>query len=923
MHRPRQVVRRFASLIAALTLAVPMVVSPVAAPTVAAASDPNGISFTLEGCNLDHGGTYNASTNTCSDSAYTTGNLGKSWAELDLVPLRFTVASGNSPNQTYSFVVGGDYLNGAATHNGWDYIGPGGPVLDTSLSDAACTAATFGPLAYALPGVGGAYETIYRLVTLTQQTGTTCVYNYYQRLALGAHLFSGSSLQAHLWNQSLNSSGIGEKRVQLPVSQLLPPTLTKDMTASQNEDNIWTLAKTPVPASLDFGDVCAVNALTSLPVTVTVQWTKTAGTPGRITVITHVYGTNVAHRDLTLTATDVVYSGTTPLYTVDGSPTNVPANQTVLLLSDTRTVDPGTANLNDSATAAITDTVTGIPVPGTIGPVTATASPTTSGTNDTATITDSESITGSGLAFSVATPSVGSFTDYTAGTSTTGPVDWSSGTRSASGSVGFSKTVTLSPLQVTSGTLSDTATLNGSDGFTVDATADIGITSTAAVTLTINKTIPNILQGAETQTFDFVVKDSTDATAGTASITFAAGEYSKHVDVPNLSPGTYTVSETTATGWNPQDDQQVTITGCSGSVNFENTFAPASASAVKVTVPAGQQAGWTMVLTGPGTPLGGEQLTTDATGTAAFATALQEGSYTITEVAQTGWDQTSATGDCSFTVDYPADFGTTFTCTFNNTERGNIALIKTFQGGAIPAGDTFTFQVRQNATSASDGTVLSTVDVTSGTTFPVNLIAPNSLVPGAYQVCELLQPGWGSTITTMTGHFEPNGGVSGYFCVPVTVTAGQTTTLTIDNTPPPGGVALTIGYWKTHSCQAPGKQADVLTATLTGHGFLVGSLLVDTCNEAVSLLSKTPIGATKNAASDPAFNFAAQYVAYKLNLLAGAADKTTAANAAANGQSILVAISFNGVTHTGISPAQKSALLADASILDKYNNNSL
>ena len=99
---------------------------------------------------------------------------------------------------------------------------------------------------------------------------------------------------------------------------------------------------------------------------------------------------------------------------------------------------------------------------------------------------------------------------------------------------------------------------------------------------------------------------------------------------------------------------------CSGEANFDNTFSPADAKAVKVTNPAGGEAGWSMTLNGPGTPTGGETVVTGANGEAPFTTTLQQGSYTITETAQLGWDQTGTMqrqcpvcGRRGYTRDFP------------------------------------------------------------------------------------------------------------------------------------------------------------------------------------------------------------------------------------------------------------------------------
>ena len=81
----------------------------------------------------------------------------------------------------------------------------------------------------------------------------------------------------------------------------------------------------------------------------------------------------------------------------------------------------------------------------------------------------------------------------------------------------------------------------------------IDISSTATVKMTINKSIPDVLQNTETVTFDFTVKNASGVTVATPSLTFAAGETSKSVDVSGLAPDTYTVSEQAPAPWDAQD----------------------------------------------------------------------------------------------------------------------------------------------------------------------------------------------------------------------------------------------------------------------------------------------------------------------------------------------------------------------------------
>lgn len=680
-----------------------------ASPAAAATGDPTSVSFTLAGCRnngsitLPIGGRF-----VCPDSAYTTGNLGKGWNELDLVPFRITASAGNSApsTQTYNVAIALDAMD--AGHPGYDVLSSdntgGAPVLNTALSDASCTALTSTPQQTLTPGVGGIDQSIYRTLTISQAKNTTCVYDWYGRLALGSHLFPGSSLHADLLNQNLGTQGIGSKDVSIPVNQISPQALSKDMSASQAQDNVWNIAKSATPAHLNFENTCGGPGSLSQPVSITVTWTKVPSLSG-ITVITHVYATNPAARDITTNVTDVIYDGSNAVLDTQSSSVDVPANTTELVLTTTTSVPAGTTGLHDVATGTYVDTVTGIPIPGSTT-ATASATPTITTVNGTATISDSEAISGTGLSFSVDSTSgaTGSFGGYTLGTHTTGPVAWTSDVQSGSNSVTFNKTVYLDQPRQTTGSLDDTATVTGSDGFTASASTSVDIAASAVVDLTINKTIPDVLQGSEMQTFTFQVVDSSNVVVASPSITFLAGQTSQSVLVSGLAPGTYTVSEVPAPGWNPQPSQTVSIDlpSCGSSVTFNNTIAPAHATAVKITNPAGFQAGWAVTLTGPGTPAAGETVTTDATGTAAFATDLQEGSYTITETPQPGWSQTGGSGDCSFTVDYPGDGGRVFTCTITNTYQPAITLTKA--GPPLSKiGDPVTYTITLTNTSPPPG----------------------------------------------------------------------------------------------------------------------------------------------------------------------------------------------------------------------------
>ena len=455
----------------AVNVAVPALPSALnVTDTALAASDPEHVNFTLEGCRLPDGATLPASL-VCSDAYYTTGNLGKSWNELDLVPHRLTTSLGSQSTATTVYTVGvaADHMDGG--HPGYDVMTA--PVVNAAKSDASCSVAA-GDETIIDPGVGGTDQSIGRLLTISQDKGTTCVFDWVERLALGSHLFPGSSLHTNRTNQAWSTQGIGAADVSIPVKEILPQELSKDMSAEQGQAYGWSVSKSANPTSLSFQDTCLETAGSrSAQVQITVTWTRTGPTgSGDTTITTHVYATNPAHRTITVDVTDRIYEGagqTTQLDSAGSGPIDVPAfSDEMLVLTHSFVYSGSATSFNDVATATYTDKITGIAVPGN---TTATASATTvaadgPAANSSVVITDSESISGDHLSFSVAAPSIGSFSGYTAGTETVGPVDWSSGPVTTSGSVTFTKTVYLDEPAITSGSLSDTATLTG-DGAAV------------------------------------------------------------------------------------------------------------------------------------------------------------------------------------------------------------------------------------------------------------------------------------------------------------------------------------------------------------------------------------------------------------------------------------------------------------------------
>lgn len=657
-----------------------------------------GLNFTLEGCR-NNGSIELPDANgafICPTGTYTTGNLGKGWNELDLVPFRVTISAGNSApdSSTYTISLALDHQRGVIP--GYDVISS--PVLNASLSDASCPAGSDTGQLILDPGIGSADLSIYRMFTVTgQAASTTCVYDYYGRLAIGASQYPGSSLHSNLLNSNNTSSGIGQKDVPIPVKEILPQELRKDMAATRNADYAWNLTKEPTPANVTFVNTCDKNESLQTQASIRIEWSKIPAGFGEVLVITNVYAKNPASRIITVDVTDTIYgnlgAGEVMLDTATSGEVDVPANTEMLVLTHSFKAPSDVTGLNDVASATYTDKVTSVPVPGTTSAI-ASADVQDGGdpTNATAVITDKEWIIGANVDFSVDTESAGSasgsYADgYVKGTFTTGPVEWESDSQDDGGFVEFNKTIRVAAYTAFgAGTrkLKDKATLNAIDGFNTSASASIGIAANAYVELVIRKTIPDVLQGDESVTVKFEVKDSSGAVVAKPEITFAAGEFDKKVTVPGLLPDNYTIIETDGGPFVPvggnNQTKDLRLPNCFGEVTFTNEAGAGSAIAQvkKVTDPAGYEAGWAFELDGPGAT--GLKATTTDDGYVTFEVGgqpfeLLEGDYTITETLKSGWRFVSKSG-CEFKVDYPADYGQTFQCVYTNEQLGKVKIRK-------------------------------------------------------------------------------------------------------------------------------------------------------------------------------------------------------------------------------------------------------
>jgi uncharacterized repeat protein (TIGR01451 family) len=314
------------------------------------------------------------------------------------------------------------------------------------------------------------------------------------------------------------------------------------------------------------------------------------------------------------------------------------------------------------------------------------------------------------------------------------------------------------------------------------------------------------------------------------------------------------------------------------------------------------------------------------------------------------------TGKVTLAAKYGLSNSYDFTASSSCTVFGNANVVKTVNGAAPTGTQAFTFQLRQGASPTQSGNTLETLAANAANGGVLNFTT--NLVPGqTYQMCEIVMPGWLTSLGTFVpDSFIPPDGVAvnpnvdnSILCANFAPTSGSTTTFTVDNTPPPGGRALTIGFWKNWaSCaNSKGGQKPVLDQTLAAAeptGIVVSAtsgsypafgatfylVLHDTnpnpdvatdCLKAVRLLNKSTTDTGKKMASDPAFNLAAQLVAAELNYTAGAG-KTPAATTAINQAVLLLGkYKFDGKTHTAISAADAATMNNLATILDNYNNN--
>lgn len=350
---------RFSLMSLGLGIAFGSVPLFIASVTVDAGGS-TGIAYDIMGCHgsmslLPVGGPY-----VCPDADYARGDLGPGWNELDLLPMRLTATTGSSAPAlgTYQVATVADYMDAGVP--GFDRMSS--PVLNTALSSASCAAASVTPSGATAgtlsPGLK-ADTSIYRLLTLTQPAGTTCVYDYYQRIASGASANPGSSLHSELGTATVTDGSVsgldsipGVKTVQLPIESVTSGTPSPTPTPPTSTPTPTPPTSNPTPTPTP-----PTSTPTPTPPTSTPTPTPPASTP-----------TPTPTPESTPTPKPKSNPTPTPTPAPESTPTPTPTSG-VGGVTSTPTPAPsptsgngGSSNGNNPGTNGTTTTTTGTPV---------------------------------------------------------------------------------------------------------------------------------------------------------------------------------------------------------------------------------------------------------------------------------------------------------------------------------------------------------------------------------------------------------------------------------------------------------------------------------------------------------------------------------------------------------------------------------
>ncbi|MBO0844195.1 MAG: hypothetical protein J2P22_02110 [Nocardioides sp.] len=757
--------RAFTALRATLALCVVAVLVAIGATTAPAqAALPVQVTFTLQGCNRPAGLTLPDANGQfiCPDANYTTGNQGPNWSELDLVPFRLTAQI--TPGQTFTVLIAAGNQSGTAT--GFDLMSV--PVLNPGLSNPSCQQPSVGPPQ--LVNIGGsANVTLVRQLVIPSGGNETCIYDWYQRLAVGSSRYPGASLSTQLLNENFGTQGIGAKNVSIPVNQLAPQSISKQIQAARGDGFLWSVSKTNVPTTVSV-DSCAPDAEGSF--TTTIRWFRTPVT-GTVTWSSQVFATNPSSRTVSVRVTDVVSADGQVVDTTPGQTVAVPAGSTrVLVLDHSGTAPDGTTTVSDIATATYVDTDTGAPVDGNPTATASTPVTVTSAGNNTATITD---VTSANQAIALESLSSGS-SDVGLGTPVTTPITWSSGTVDGTGSATLTFSVPLAHAFDGTVTVDDAASLVDSNGTTVSTSQTasvVGLPSPPRLTFVKTVDVPPtedatfffrvwLLDAAGNRTtVDPVVQGPVIVPAG------AGSSASIEVTVPP-SPFGYEYEEDPATGYaQPQVGTLQPLANCDsldGAVTNTRLMGTISVTKVAQGDPAGADPTTTVhVDCDPGTTY--DQDLVIAPGQPAETTPIPSGTVCrVTEPNPPDGYQLVDISPSSVTV--PAGSIPVSVMVTNRRILGQLQITKVLEGDPAGASTTFTAHV-----DCEPGTTYDR-DVTLTVTPPATQVSSDVFDIPTGVICAVTEPdptaGWALSGAT------PDGGV-------VTIGAGHNQ-VTLTNT---------------------------------------------------------------------------------------------------------------------------------------------
>jgi hypothetical protein len=532
--------------------------------SVANAADPVQVQTTLEGCRrpaLAAKCTYNAQQN---QSDFTTGELGKNWAELDFVPHRLTL-SNNGAQQTFSIRLSSDHMLNSKL--GYDFIKAGWDTdYNTSTApmfSAGCVNATVDEANVISPDgvVGGVDTVITDLLTITMAPDTICRISYQVRLGIGSHLYSGSSLQSQVLEEDYES--IGQRTVSIPVKEIKPQVASIEATASRTNNYTWSVDKSgDGPLTIDTCDPDATEPNANYTVTYTrskqsgdnyvIDGTVTLSNPAARALTTHDIDVTINDSD-----NDTDYPATVDdtTITVPAADSNGPGEAT----ADFTAIIPapiGTLTASSIVTYDDPDQP-GVLLPGLESnsvPVDVTVSETD--TNATADLSDTESFTGDDpgkFEYDRTSPhATGGFTDGDT---------FNDNNLDASGSFDIHKIVRVTEPGNFSATLHNEVTITPDDSGSAaadTASANIAITATADdPEITINKTVDVAPEGDATFNFTITSNDD-DSKSWDTSVTIKDGELSGDSDAVSVDPSAsgYALDEDAAAGY---DDVHTSI----------------------------------------------------------------------------------------------------------------------------------------------------------------------------------------------------------------------------------------------------------------------------------------------------------------------------------------------------------------------------